>query len=43
MMQTIDNEIMTWPNTVQLAIEYIKTSSVLIPLFSLLWCVFVCV
>ena len=43
MMQIIDNEMATWADVVQLAIEYIKTSSVLIPLFSLLWCVCVCV
>jgi uncharacterized membrane protein YdfJ with MMPL/SSD domain len=36
MMQIIDNEMATWADVVQLAIEYIKTSSVLIPLFSLL-------
>ena len=39
MMDVIINEIHTWPDIVQDAIQYIQTSAVIVPLIILLWCV----
>lgn len=38
-MDVVNNEMNTWPGTIQEAIGYLKTSAVVIPLIILLWSV----
>lgn len=37
MVDTVNIEIQSWPEVVQQALGYLRTATVLVPLFGLLW------